>query len=34
MKVIVIKGLVYMLMGMGGNIGVLVGDDGILIIDD
>lgn len=25
---------IYMLMGSGGNIGVLVGDDGLLIIDD
>ena len=29
-----IKGPVYMLSGMGGNIGVSAGDDGILIIDD
>lgn len=27
-------GLVYMLIGVGGNIGVLVGEDGVLIIDD
>ncbi len=25
---------VYMLVGSGGNIGVLVGDDGVIIVDD
>ena len=29
-----LKGSVHMLTGMGGNIGVSAGDDGILIIDD
>lgn len=29
-----IKGAVHMLTGMGGNIGVSAGDDGVLIIDD
>lgn len=29
-----LNGSVYMLTGMGGNIGVSAGDDGILIIDD
>lgn len=33
-KVTKVAGTVYMLQGMGGNIGVSVGDDGILIIDD
>jgi cyclase len=33
-KVIKVAGTVYMLMGSGGNIGVSVGDDGIVIIDD
>jgi cyclase len=33
-KVIKVAGTVYMLQGMGGNIGVSVGDDGILIVDD
>ena len=33
-KVIKAAGTVYMLQGMGGNIGVSVGDDGILIVDD
>ena len=34
MKVIKISGNVYMLQGAGGNIGVSVGDDGIVIVDD
>ena len=34
MKVIRITDHVYMLQGAGGNIGVSVGDDGIVIIDD
>ena len=29
-----VVGNIYMLMGSGGNIGVSVGDDGILIVDD
>ena len=29
-----VSGTVHMLMGSGGNIGVSIGDDGILIIDD
>lgn len=29
-----IKGFVYMFIGVGGNIGVFVGEDGVLIIDD
>ena len=29
-----VAGKVYMLMGSGGNIGVSLGEDGILIIDD
>jgi len=29
-----VRGSVYMLTGAGGNIGVSVGDDGILIVDD
>ncbi len=33
-KVTKISGTVYMLQGAGGNIGVSVGDDGIVIIDD
>lgn len=33
-KVIKVSGNVYMLQGRGGNIGVIVGADGILIIDD
>jgi glyoxylase-like metal-dependent hydrolase (beta-lactamase superfamily II) len=34
MKVTKVAGTVYMLQGMGGNIGVSVGEDGILIVDD
>lgn len=34
MKVIRVAGNVYMLQGAGGNIGVSVGDDGIVIVDD
>jgi len=34
MKVSKVAGNVYMLMGAGGNIGALVGDDGIVIVDD
>src|SRR4029453_19671322 len=34
MKVTKVSGNVYMLSGAGGNIGALVGDDGILIVDD
>jgi len=34
MKVTKVAGNVYMLQGAGGNIGVSVGDDGILIVDD
>src|ERR1051326_3118803 len=34
MKVIRITDHAYMLQGAGGNIGVSVGDDGIVIIDD
>ena len=34
MKVIKVQGNVYMLQGAGGNIGVSVGDDGIVIVDD
>lgn len=34
MKVIRVAGSVYMLQGAGGNIGVSVGDDGIVIVDD
>lgn len=34
MKVSKVAGNVYMLQGAGGNIGALVGDDGIIIIDD
>ncbi len=33
-KVTKVAGTVYMLEGAGGNIGVSVGDDGILIVDD
>ena len=33
-KVTKVAGSVYMLEGSGGNIGVSVGDDGILIVDD
>jgi len=33
-KTIPVNPGVYMLMGMGGNIGVSVGEDGILIVDD
>jgi len=33
-KVTKVAGTVYMLQGMGGNIGVCVGDGGILIVDD
>ncbi len=33
-KVTKVAGTVYMLQGMGGNIGVSAGDDGILIVDD
>ena len=34
MKATKVAGNVYMLEGAGGNIGVSVGDDGILIVDD
>jgi cyclase len=34
MKVTKVAGNVYMLEGAGGNIGVSVGDDGIVIVDD
>ncbi len=34
MKATKVAGNVYMLQGSGGNIGVSVGDDGILIVDD
>ena len=34
MKVHKVAGNVYMLQGAGGNIGVSVGDDGVLVIDD
>jgi glyoxylase-like metal-dependent hydrolase (beta-lactamase superfamily II) len=34
MKATKVSGNVYMLEGSGGNIGVSVGDDGILIVDD
>lgn len=34
MKVTKVSGNVYMLEGAGGNIGVSVGDDGIVIVDD
>ena len=33
-KVTKVNGNVYMLEGAGGNIGVSVGEDGILIVDD
>jgi len=33
-KVTKVAGTVYMLQGMGGNIGVCAGEDGILIVDD
>jgi len=33
-KVTKVAGTVYMLQGYGGNIGVCVGEDGILIVDD
>src|SRR5215468_3333779 len=33
-KVQKVAGNVYMLEGMGGNIGVSVGDDGIVLVDD
>src|SRR5712675_1517273 len=33
-KVTKVSGTVYMLEGSGGNIGVSVGDDGIVIVDD
>ena len=33
-KVVPVSGGVYMLQGAGGNIGVSVGDDGIVIVDD
>src|SRR5437763_5721264 len=33
-KVTKVAGTVYMLEGSGGNIGVSVGDDGIVIVDD
>src|ERR1700750_2020776 len=33
-KVHPVAGSVYMLFGAGGNIGVSVGDDGIVIVDD
>src|SRR5262245_25950413 len=33
-KVTHVAGNVYMLQGSGGNIGALVGDDGIVIVDD
>src|SRR5438128_2076432 len=33
-KVTRVAGTVYMLQGSGGNIGVSVGDDGIVIVDD
>ena len=34
LKTVPIVGNIYMLMGRGGNIGVSVGEDGVLIIDD
>ena len=34
LKTLHVRDNVYMLEGSGGNIGVSVGDDGILIIDD
>lgn len=33
-KVTKVAGTVYMLIGAGGNIGVSVGDDGIVVVDD
>src|SRR5438045_9414546 len=33
-KIQKVQGSVYMLTGAGGNIGVCVGDDGIVIVDD
>src|SRR5215212_7119519 len=33
-KVTKVAGTVYMLTGAGGNVGVSVGDDGIVVIDD
>lgn len=33
-KTIRVTESIYMLQGMGGNIGVLIGDDGVLIVDD
>lgn len=33
-KTTAVAGSVYVLEGLGGNIGVLVGDDGILLVDD
>jgi glyoxylase-like metal-dependent hydrolase (beta-lactamase superfamily II) len=33
-KITKVNGNVYMLQGRGGNIGAIVGDDGILIVDD
>ena len=33
-QTIPVAGTIYMLVGKGGNIGVSVGEDGILIIDD
>ncbi len=33
-KVTKVAGTVYMLVGAGGNIGVSVGDDGIVVVDD
>ncbi len=34
MKVVKVAGSVYMLQGAGGNIGVSVGDDGVVVVDD
>ena len=33
-KAITVKGPVHMLMGKGGNVGVLIGPDGTVMIDD
>jgi hypothetical protein len=33
-KVTKVAGTVYMLQGMGGNIGASVGEDGIVVVDD
>ena len=33
-KTVKTSGNVYMLMGSGGNLGVLVGDDGVFLVDD